>query len=180
MTPAERIAPILAEQAAVFARLPSATLDAAVAAIEAAPRVLLWGQGRTGYALMGLAMRLFHLGRDAHWVGGATTPPLRAGDLLVVNAARGDLPSGTAFLRHARALGARGAVITAADSGPALEAADLVLRIPAQTWEGSSILPMGGQYEIALWLFSDLVVQRLMERGGVDAAALAARHGTIA
>lgn len=180
MTPAERVAPILAEQAEVFARLPAATLDAAVAAIAAAPRVLLWGQGRTGYALMALAMRLFHCGRDAHWVGGITTPPLRAGDLLIVNASRGDLPSSTAFLRHARALGARGAVLTAAEAGAALDAADEVWRIPAQTWVGPSRLPMGGQYEIALWLFGELVVERLMERDGLTPAAMAARHGTIA
>ncbi len=179
MTPAQRIAPILAEQAEVFARLPAATLDAAVEAIAAAPRVLLWGQGRTGYALMALTMRLFHLGRDAHWVGGLTTPPLRVGDLLVVNAARGDLPSATAFLRHARMLGARSAVLTAAESGAALDAADQVWRIPAQTWEGASRLPMGGQYEIALWLFGELVVERLMEREGITPAGLMARHGTI-
>jgi 6-phospho-3-hexuloisomerase len=179
MTPLARAAMILAEQAQVFAGLPAETLDAAVEAIAAAPRVLVWGQGRAGHALMALAMRLFHLGRDAHWVGGITTPALRAGDLLLVNASRGDLPSATAFLRHARGLGARSAVFTAAGAGPALEAADLVLRIPAQTWEGNSVLPMGGQYEIALWLLGDLIVQRLMEEGGLAAADLAARHGTI-
>lgn len=179
MTPAERVGPLLAEQAAVFARLPAATLDAAVEAIAGAPRVLLWGQGRTGYALMALTMRLFHLGRDAHWVGGVTTPPLRAGDLLIVNAARGDLPSATAFLRHARGLGARTAVLTAAESGAALDAAEQAWRLPAQTWEGPSRLPMGGQYELALWLFGELVVDRLMERDGVSAATLSSRHGTI-
>jgi 6-phospho-3-hexuloisomerase len=180
MTPADRVAPILAEQAAVFARIAPETLEAAVSAIAAAPRVLLWAQGRTGYALMALAMRLFHLGRDAHWVAGITTPPLRAGDLLIANASRGDLPSTTAFLKHARALGARSVVLTGVEAGAALDAADIVLRIPAQTWEGASVLPMGGQYEIALWLFGELIVQRLMERDGMDAAALAARHGTIA
>ena len=179
MTPAERVAPILAEQARVFAAIPAAILESAVEAIAAAPRVLVWGQGRTGHALMGFAMRLFHLGRDAHWVGGITTPPLRRDDLLITNAARGDLPSATAFLRHAGSLGARGAVFTAAESGPALEAADHIWRIPAQTWDGASRLPMGGQYEIALWLFCDLVVERLMERDGITAAEMAARHGTI-
>jgi 6-phospho-3-hexuloisomerase len=179
VTPAGRVAPILAEQARVFDAIPAATLDSAVEAIAAAPRVLLWGQGRTGYALTALAMRLFHLGRDAHWVGGITTPPLRAGDLLIANASRGDLPSATAFLRHARGLGARGAVFTAAEAGAALDAADLVWRIPAQTWDGDSVLPMGGQYEIALWLFGELIVDRLMARDGVTAAAMAARHGTI-
>lgn len=179
MTPADRIAPILAEQAEVFARLPAATLDAAVDAIATAPRVLLWGQGRAGYALMALAMRLFHLGRDAHWVGGIATPPLRAGDLLLANASRGDLPSTTAFLRHARRLGARSAVITGVEAGAALEAADLVLHLPAQSWEGASRLPMGGQYELALWLLGELIVERLMQRDRLDAAGLATRHGMI-
>jgi 6-phospho-3-hexuloisomerase len=179
VTPADRVAPILSEQAAVFAQLPAGTLEAAVEAIAAAPRVLLWGQGRAGHALMALAMRLFHLGRDAHWVGGITTPALRRGDLLLANASRGDLPSTTAFLRHARGLGARTAVITGVAAGPALEAADLILHLPAQSWEGASRLPMGGQYELALWLFGEMIVERLMERDGLDAAALAARHGTI-
>jgi 6-phospho-3-hexuloisomerase len=179
MTPADRVAPMLAEQAAIFAALPQATLETAVEAIAAAPRVLLWGQGRTGYALMALTMRLFHLGRDAHWVGGITTPPLRAGDLLIANAARGDLPSATAFLRHARHLGARTAVITAAESGAALDAADQAWRIPAQAWEGPSRLPMGGQYELALWLFGELIVEQLMVRYGIAAATMIERHGTI-
>jgi len=58
VTPAQRVAPILAEQMAVFARIPPETLEAVVEALLAAPRVLLWAQGRTGYALMALAMRL--------------------------------------------------------------------------------------------------------------------------
>jgi len=75
-------------------------------------------------------------------------------------------------------------VLTAAASGPALDAADLVLRLPAQSWEGDgapvpSRLPMGGQYELALWLFGELVVARLMRRFGRDAAALAARHANL-
>ena len=70
-------------------------------------------------------------------------------------------------------------MITGVEAGAALDAADLVLHLPAQTWDGPSRLPMGGQYEVALWLFGELVVERLMERDGLDAAALAARHGTI-
>jgi hypothetical protein len=71
-------------------------------------------------------------------------------------------------------------VFTAAESGAALDAADLVWRIPAQVWEGDSVLPMGGQYEIALWLFCDLLVARLMVRAGLSAGDLAARHATVA
>ncbi|MFN8450573.1 MAG: hypothetical protein U0521_18795 [Anaerolineae bacterium] len=37
-----------------------------------------------------LAMRLMHLGFDTHVVGDVTTPPLGAGDLLIVSAGPGN------------------------------------------------------------------------------------------
>jgi hypothetical protein len=47
---------------------------------------------------------------------------------------------------------------------------------PAQTSEGTSVLPLGGQYELALWMLGDLAVDLLMQRLGVDAEQLAAGH----
>ncbi|UFN49441.1 6-phospho-3-hexuloisomerase [Roseomonas sp. OT10] len=178
------VGPWLDELHGVFARLPAGTLDAAVEAVEAAPRLLLWGAGRAGLALQALAMRLHQSGRDAHWLGDVTVPPLRPGDLLLVNASRGDLPRAVALLRQAGPLGVQRAVLTAAAAGPALDAADLVLRLPAQAWEGDgapvpSTLPMGGQYELALWLFGDLLIRRLAARAGQEMSGLAARHANL-
>jgi len=61
-------------------------------------RVLMHSAGRTGLMLRALVMRLFHLGLDAHMVGDMTAPPIGAGDLLLVNASTGDLPSGLAHI----------------------------------------------------------------------------------
>ena len=47
----------------------------------------LHGLGRDGLQMKGLAMRLFHLGLDAHVVGEMTTPPVGTGDLLICSAA---------------------------------------------------------------------------------------------
>lgn len=141
-----------------------------------APRVLLYGQGRAGLALRGLAMRLGQLGRDAHWLADTAPAPLRPGDLFLANASTGDLPTSVALLARARSLGAHTAVLTAAPSGPALDHADTVLHLPAQTCEGESCLPLGGQYELALWCLGDLAADRLMRRLGIGPDRLAQGH----
>jgi 6-phospho-3-hexuloisomerase len=165
---------VLDELRAVFARVPD--LPQRLAELLLAPRALLYGQGRTGLALRALTMRLAQLGRDAHFLLDTAPPPLRPGDLFLVNAARGDLASAVALLARARALGATTAVITGATAGPALDHADLVLQIPAQTWDGGSGLPLGGQYELALWLLGDLAVELLMRRLDIGPERLAAGH----
>jgi len=165
---------VLDEVRAVLDAVPA--LPGQFAELLLAPRVLVFGQGRTGLALRALTMRLSQMGRDAHFLLDTAPPPLRPGDLFLANAARGDLASAVALLSRARGLGARAAVLTAVESGPALDAADVVLRLPAQTWEGDSALPLGGQYELALWLLGDLAVDILMRQLGVSAERLAAGH----
>jgi 6-phospho-3-hexuloisomerase len=178
-------APLLAEIAAVLAAMPADALEPLASEIAAAGRILLYGQGRTGLVLQGLAMRLYHLGLDAHWTGGPTAPPVGGGDLFLVNAALGDLPTGLALIASARRAGARIALITAVPESPAGHAADLVLAIPAQTMADDqgdarrSIMPMGSQYEAALFILSEALVLRLAERLGVSFAEMRGRHANL-
>jgi len=66
----------LAELADVFARLPEDSADALVEAIVAARKIVLFGCGREGLQMRGLAMRLFHLGRDVTVWGDMSMPPI--------------------------------------------------------------------------------------------------------
>jgi 6-phospho-3-hexuloisomerase len=155
----------------------AADLPERLADLLEAPRVLIYGQGRTGLALRALAMRLGQMGRDAHFLLDTAPPPLRPGDLFLVNASRGDLASAVALLKRARELGVRTALITAAQEGPALNEADVTLLLPAETWStDGATLPLGGQYELALWVLGDLAVEILMRRHGVSLERLAAGH----
>lgn len=153
---------ILAELDTVLRSVP--TLPERLANLLMAPRVLLHGQGRAGLALQALAMRLGQMGRDAHWLHDTAPPPLRAGDLFLANASAGDLPTSVALLRRARQLGANTAVLTGVQHGPALDEADTVLHLPAQVGIGCSKLPLGGQYEAALWIIGDLAISILLDR----------------
>lgn len=78
---------VLSDAARVVERLDAASFESFARAIAGAKTVVLHGLGRDGLQMKGLAMRLFHLGLDAHVVGEMTTPPVGTGDLLICSAA---------------------------------------------------------------------------------------------
>jgi 6-phospho-3-hexuloisomerase len=165
--------------------MPEDALEPLLAALLAARRIALYGQGRTGLVMQGLTMRLHHLGREAHFVGAMNAPPLGAGDLFLVNATLGDLPTALALMASARKAGARVALITAAPASPAGRAADLIVHLPAQAMGGDgarsirSRMPMGSQYEAALFLLCEALVICLADRLGESFAAMQARHANL-
>ena len=178
------IAPLIREVTEVFARMPADALVPLVNAILAADRILLYGQGRTGLVMQGLTMRLYHLGLDAHWVGAMATPPLGTNGLFLVNAARADLPTALALMNSARNAGAKIALIAGIEQGPAHGLADIALYLPAQTMaesqhEAGSRMPMGSQYEAALFFLCERLVLDLVARLGTDFKAMQRRHTNL-
>ena len=169
---------ILEEMRGVFARVAPDAVGQLAQEIVEARRILVYGVGRTGLALQGFSMRLMHLGLDGHFVGQLCAPPVAKGDLLLCSLALGKLPTGDAIVESARRAGARVAVITAR---PQLVSADLVIGLPAQTMADpmTSLLPLGGPFELALSLYCDLTVVDLMRRLNLGNADLAARHANL-
>jgi 6-phospho-3-hexuloisomerase len=174
----------LAELGGVFDRLDEGAVGALVEALAQAGRIVVTGAGREQLQVMGLAMRLAHMGRDAHVAGEMSCPPVGPGDLLLVTCGPGDLPSVAALMRKARAAGARVAAVTAQPQGPDLALADLVLHLPAQTMANdrgakTSVLPMGSLFEGALFVLFEVVILRLMARLGVTSEDMRARHTNL-
>lgn len=151
--------------------------------IATARRVALHGAGREGLMMRALAMRLAHLGRDAHVVGDMTMPPLGNGDLLVVSSGPGRSATIAALVEVARLAGVHTACVTAQAQGPVPRACDTVLVLPAQTMANdatpSSILPMGSLYEGAQFIVFELLVLRLRATLGETAKAMCARHTNL-
>lgn len=160
-------------------------VEAAIAAIAGARRIALYGVGREGLQIKGLAMRLFHLGLRAAVVGDMTTPPVGPGDLLVVSAGPGDFSTVSALIGVARAAGARVLVVTAEPEGAAAARADVVLTVPAQTMASdqgaaaTSVLPMGSLYEGALYVLFEMLILGLRERLDVTPAQMRANHTNL-
>lgn len=174
----------LAEAGRVVGRLDEAAFDSFAQAITSAKRIALHGLGREGLQMQGLAMRLYHLGLDAHVVGEMTTPPVGAGDLLICSAGPGDFASIAALNKIAKDAGAKTAIVTAQPASALAKSADHVLHIPAQTMAddrgaGTSVLPMGSLFELSQMLVFELLVLRLREITGETAERMRARHTNL-
>lgn len=161
-----------------------ASLTGLVEEIAAARRIVAYGVGREGLMMRALAMRLYHLGLDAHVAGDMSAPPVGPGDLLIVSAGPGGFSTVNGLIGVARAAGARTACVTAQPDGAAPRACDRVLVIPAQTMANDrgatgSVLPMGSLFEGAQYLTFELLVLALRDRLSVDPAAMRARHTNL-
>lgn len=153
--------------------------------LEGARRIVCYGVGREGLMMKALAMRLYHLGLDAHVVGDMTAPPVGPGDVLFVSAGPGHFGTVAALADIAKGAGATVLCITAEPGGAVPVTADLSVTLPAQTMAAdqgdaaTSILPMGSLYEALMFLFFELLVLALRDRLGVAPEAMRANHTNL-
>lgn len=161
------------------------SLTAMVEELAVAGRVVCYGVGREGLMMRALAMRLYHMGLDAHVVGDMSCPPVAAGDLLVVSAGPGSFSTVMGLLGVAKGAGARVACVTAQPGGAVPQASDRVLVIPAQTMADdtgpavASVLPMGSLFEGAQYLVFEMLILMLRDRLGVAPEAMRDRHTNL-
>lgn len=150
-----------------------------------AGRIACHGVGREGLMMKAFAMRLYHLGLDAHVVGDMTAPPVGAGDVLFVSAGPGSFSTVAALAGVARDAGAEVICTTAEPDGVVPQMADMVAHIPAQTMatdqsnEAKSILPMGSLYEVEMFIFFELLVLELQAHLGVTPEAMRSKHTNL-
>ncbi|MDW6021418.1 SIS domain-containing protein [Mesorhizobium sp. BAC0120] len=168
----------------VLVAVDKAQIATALDTIAGARRIALYGVGREGLQMKGFAMRLFHLGLDAHVVGDMTAPHIGEGDLLIVSAGPGDFSTVSALIGVARSAGAKSLCVTAEPEGAAPRVADAKLVVPAQTMARdttapSSVLPMGSLYEGALYVLFEMLILQLRERLAVDAGQMRSRHTNL-
>lgn len=159
-------------------------VDTMVAPILQAKRIALYGVGREGLMMKSLAMRLFHLGLDAHVIGDMTTPPIGKGDLLIVSAGPGDFSTVNGLVDVSKSAGAGSMCVTATPDGPTPKLVDHIVHLNAQTMANdqqgaSSVLPMGSLFEAAQFLFFEIVVLQLRDEIGLSADAMRANHTNL-
>jgi 6-phospho-3-hexuloisomerase len=175
---------ILSELDRSVRQIADADIDRLVDRIAGARHVAVFGCGREGLQLKGFAMRLFHLGCSVSVVGDMTTPAIGAGDLLLVTAGPGELPTALCMTTVARNAGAAVLAITAQPSASVPAAASEVVVVPAQTMasdqgEDVSMLPMGSVFEGSLFLLFEVAILRLKARLGVSDAQMRSNHTNL-
>lgn len=184
MTIKEMNAKAVAELTDVVDRIDPGQVDALIDLLARSRRIALYGVGREGLMMKALAMRLFHMGLDAHVVGDMTTPPLGEGDALVVSAGPGHFSTVEALMGVARTAGAKTICFTAQEKGSAPRGADLAVLLPAQTMADdnsapTSFLPMGSLYEGVMYLFFEYLVLLLRDHVGVTAEGMRGNHTNL-
>ncbi len=174
----------LAEVGGVLDKAIPDQIQVMAAPIQTAHRIVLHGVGREGLMMKSLAMRLFHLGLDAHVVGDMTTPPVGAGDLLIVSAGPGHFSTVAALVDVAKSAGASTMCVTAQPMEAVPSVADHVVHLPAQTMANdqvgsASVLPMGSLFEAAQFMFFEMLVLHLREELGLSPDDLRANHTNL-
>jgi 6-phospho-3-hexuloisomerase len=173
------------EVAAVIGQIKEKQVDDLIAAIQGAARIALYGVGREGLMIKALAMRLYHLGYAANVVGDMTTPHLGPGDLLILSAGPGFFYTVDGLRKVAQRGGAKVCCITAQPSGATPSACDFQIHIPAQTMandqgaEATSILPMGSLFELATFVFAELLVLEIVRQTGKTIGEARDRHTNL-
>ena len=172
------------ELAQVFEKIDVSQIERFMEAIGDANRIILIGVGREGLATRAFTMRLMHLGLDAHWIWGDTTPSLRDGDLLIATSGCGEIGHIHYVVETAKKRGAEVALVTGDPFKKTAKIADLVLFVPASVYLGTadvvpSIQPMGNLFEQALLIVFDMIVMTLRDSKGITPRQMEAMHRNL-
>lgn len=170
------LASILQEVTTTCASVDQVAIDAVVEGVRSARAVTLTGQGRSGLIAQMTAMRLMHLGIEAHATGEATAPRVGEGDLLIAVSGSGGTTVTVHFAETARAAGARVASLVRSKSSPLGELSDYCIEVPSPA---PSVQPGGSMFEQSALLSLDAVVLGCAAYVSDVRSALAARHTNL-
>lgn len=178
----EALESIVDEISGVAGNVDPQEADVLLSCVNAAARVFVTGQGRSGLVGRSFAKRLMHLGHRAFVVGDVTTPPVGKGDLLVAVSGSGLTGATCHFAEIAKKAGAT-VVAVVADPGARLAGvADAVLVVPgsAKTGAGAGSRQIAGSlFEQAALVVFDAVVMVLAETRKESHESMRRRHTNL-
>ncbi|WP_316751440.1 6-phospho-3-hexuloisomerase [Pedobacter gandavensis] len=151
--------------------------------IKTANNIFIIAAGRSGFAMRSAAMRLMHLGLNAHFVGETTTPAIKQGDLLIAASGSGTTSSIVKAAEKAKSVGATVVALSTQTTSLLANSADQLILIPAaekEDHEGSRSRQYAGSlFEQFLLLLTDAVFQSLWKMDDTPNAELWTRHANL-
>ena len=172
---------VLAEVDGVLRKVSRPQVAALVDRLSGSGRVLVAGEGRSGFMARAFAMRLMHLGLTVHVIGETTTPPMAENDVVIAVSGSGTTSATVRVADQARSVGAAVHAVTTDATSPLAELADAVLVVPAATKhrrpdEAATIQPLSSLFDQATHIVLDTVCLHLARVRGVDNTAARAAH----
>lgn len=176
---------ILGEVSALVSRVSQEAFDAFCQRLIAAPRVMAYATGRSGFLLRSFIMRLNHLGQTAYYVGDASTPPVTPGDLFLTVSGSGSTATSLGAASEAQRLGADVIAILGSRQSPLGELASLSLELPAPHKRGiasdgqPSEQTAGSLFEQGAFIILESLVYRAFIIHGQGVEAALKRHANL-
>ncbi|MEW4286308.1 6-phospho-3-hexuloisomerase [Priestia koreensis] len=181
MNPAEKV---LAELEKTISLLRQEEMDKLADAILSARKIFIAGAGRSGLMGKAFAMRLVHMGFNAHVVGETTTPGITDEDIFILGSGSGETKTLLAMATKARDINAKIALVSIFPDSSLGKLADLTAQLPGASKEQGegeyeTIQPMGSLFEQTLLVFYDALILALMNKKGLDSHTMLGQHANL-
>ncbi len=150
-----------------------------------AKSVVCFGVGREGLVMKSLTMRLMHSGIQSYFVGDMNVPPVGQKDLFLVSAGPGHFSTVEALSKVASDSGCEVITFTSQKNSVFKVPNQYVVNIPARTMANdldkstSQTLPMGSLYEVALFLYFEILILHLRDYLKESANSMRERHTNL-
>lgn len=152
----------------------------AVALVATAPKIFVYGVGRSGLVGKAFAMRMVQLGLRVFFIGETITPIVEPGDVVIIVSQTGETMSAIQTANIARRVGAHVISVTAQPSSKLAHASSVILPLRVRKdREAARYAPLGTLFENAALLFLDGLVSLLMEKLGQTEEDMRNRHAIM-
>ena len=148
--------------------------------VENAGRTFIGGAGRSLLVSRFFAMRLVHAGYNVNMIGEVVTPAIKSGDLLVLVSGSGGTETLLPFVKKAKSVGAKLAVISMKKSSAMADVADLVIQVGQDDSFPLTLgMPMGSQFELSTLIFLEGAISELIHAKGLTEEGMRALHANL-
>lgn len=164
----------------VFQEDYEAPVQEALALVVSAPKVFVYGVGRSGLVGKAFAMRMVQLGLRVFFIGETITPIVEPRDVAVIVSRTGGTMSAIQTANIVRRVGGHVIAVTARPTSKLAHAASLVIPLAEpRDREASKYAPLGTLFEEGAFLFLDGFVALLMEKLGQTEEDMRGRHAIM-
>lgn len=157
-----------------------AKADELLKLVAEAGSTFIGGAGRSLLVSRFFAMRLVHSGHSVYMVGEVVTPAIKKGDLLILVSGSGGTATLLPFVKKAKEVGAKLAVISMKTSSAMADVADLVVQVGQDdSFPLTKGMPMGSQFELSTLVFLEGAISKLIHDKDLTEQGMRALHANL-
>ena len=158
----------------------TAEVDATVELVVKAPKIFVYGVGRSGVVARAFAMRLVQLGLKCFFIGETITPIVESGDCVLIVSNTGATMSAVQTANIARRVAASVVSVTGGRTSKLAHASNVVITVRENGGDKAArFAPLGTLFEDATLVLLDGVVAQVMEKLGESESTMRARHAIM-